>query len=506
MMRGNMPRRPPPFNRISAFGRRDFPLAWFVAAFLLLTALPPAIFADEIFLKNGNKINGDVVRENAREIIYDIGEGEYTLPRSIVDHIVRTSPASAFTGPGSRTAQATKADAPLPFLEPLDNSNDTSMLVIHNGSLDQSQLAHLDSEVLRNPTEENRFRLALGYRQAGAFLTHAGKPDQAIELYHHAMAFAPSDLGLTVALGYLLVTQKQFNQAIDLLLPATSEYPQSSDVPLLLGSAYYYTEDLNRAIEEWQRSLALRDDSRVREALARAEQENAVAGSYQEIRSLHFLVRYQGAGSKPLAEEVLRTLEGDFRDLESDLDVYPQETIVVLLYPDQAFKDITRLPSWVGAENDGKIRIPVSGLVSVTPELERVLKHELTHSFVYQATLGHCPTWFNEGLAQLEEGATAASSGSVLARALTSGQTLPFNNLESSFLDLPREQVGMAYIKSLAALQYLRDTFGMAEIRRLLRMMATNPDFNTLLQNELRMTYLALEQNVAAYVEKRYGS
>ena len=142
----------------------------------------------------------------------------------------------------------------------------------------------------------------------------------------------------------------------------------------------------------------------------------------------------------------------------------------------------------------------------MTPELQRVLKHELTHSFVYQATLGRCPTWFNEGLAQLEEGATTVSSGSVLARALANGQTLPFDDLESSFLELPKDQVGMAYVKSLAALQYLRDTFGMVEIRRLLKMMATSPDFDSLLQKELRMTYSALDQNVAAYVEKRYGS
>ena len=498
--------RPPRLSRISALGQKVLPTARIAPAFFLLAALVPALRADEIYLKNGHKISGEIVREGAREIVYDLGNGEYTLPRSMVDHIVRSMPAPTDALPAANPPNLTRAEVPLPVLQSLDYSDEPLAGLIPTGSLDEPHLTRLDSDVLRNPTEENRYRLALAYREAGAFLMHVGKPDRAIELYRHALDFAPSDVALTVALGYALVTQKQFNPAIDLLARASSRFQQSPDVPLLLGSAYYYTENLDRAVAEWRRSLKLHDDPRVRDALVQAEHEREVAASYQEIRSLHFLVRYQGADNKPLAEQVRKTLETDFQDLEADLDVYPQATIVVLLYPDQAFKDITRLPSWVGAENDGKIRIPVSGLSSLTPELQRVLKHELTHSFVYQATLGRCPTWFNEGLAQLEEGATTASSGSVLARALTNGQTLPLDDLESSFLELPKDQVGMAYVKSLAALQYLRDTFGMIEIRRLLKMMATTPDFNSLIQNQLRMTYSALEQNVAAYVEKRYGS
>ena len=241
------------------------------------------------------------------------------------------------------------------------------------------------------------------------------------------------------------------------------------------------------------------------EALAKAERERTVAGSYLEIRNEHFLLRFQGAETRPLADQVLRTLNADFASLEADLDVYPRETIIVLLYPDQAFGDITRLPSWVGAENDGKIRVPVSGLSAVTPELARVLKHELTHSFVYQATLGRCPVWFNEGLAQLEEGPRGSSMDALLARALASGRSLPFDSLETSFLNLPKERIGMAYLKSLAAIEYLRDTFGMAEIRRLLKLIPTQPDFSALLESETRLDYPQLEQNLAAYMAKRAG-
>jgi len=156
--------------------------------------------------------------------------------------------------------------------------------------------------------------------------------------------------------------------------------------------------------------------------------------------------------------------------------------------------------------NDGKIRVPVSGLSSMTADLARVLKHELTHSFVRQITLGRCPTWFNEGLAQLEEGATTAGLGTQLARTLAEGRLPPFSELEVSFMVLTGDQVGLAYAKSLAGLEYLRETFGPGEIQRLLKLIPANPDFNSLLQDELRLSYPAFEREVGTYIDKRYGS
>jgi tetratricopeptide (TPR) repeat protein len=474
--------------------------------FAAIAAFSLPLHADDIYLKNGRKITGAVIQEDAQQVEYEQAGGVYSIPRSLVDRIDR-APTTVSDLPRGETLHSRPRDTPpLPSLNALDTSTDPTVMVIRNNSVDEAQLQKLDGEVLRDPTDENRYRLALGYRQACAFLSQSGKPDKAAELYRHALNFAPDDLNLTLGLGYLLVTQKQFSKAVDLLLAADAQHPDSPDVPLLLGSAYYYTENLSRAVEEWKRSVALRDDPRVREALAKAEQEKSIVGGYQEMRSLHFLLRYQGSSARQLADDVLRALEEDFRDLQLDLDVYPQESIVVLLYPDQAFNDITKLPSWAGAVNDGKIRIPVSGLTSMTPDLSRVLKHELTHSFVHQATQGRCPVWFNEGLAQLEEGATTVTSGVRLARALVANQTFPYTDLETSFFELPQDKVGMAYAKSLAALEFIREKYGMLEVRRLLKLMATNPDFSSLLQNELRLTYPAFEQDVATYIENRYGS
>lgn len=478
-----------------------------LALVVLAAGIPSIARADVIYLKNGRKIVAEVTREDSKQVYYERGGGEFALPRSLVDRIekVASPAAEPATGEGSARAR-TVSDLPLPETPPADASRNAESRVVKDDAIDEAYLQGLDNEFLRNPSAENRRRLAQGYQEAAIFLTRQGNPEAALAKYRHAHEFAPNDLALTLALAYLLVKERHHAEAIELLRPVASRFPNSADVPMLLGSAYYATEKLDMAIGEWKKALAIQDNPRVREAIAKAEQERSVAASYEELRSEHFLLRFEGRQVRTLGEEILKTLEEAYRDLQFQLDIYPRDPIVVLLYSDLAFRDITRLPNWVGAVNDGKIRVPVSGLSGVTLDLARILKHELTHSFVRQVTVDRCPVWFNEGLAQLEEGASTVAYGRNLSRALSTGATPPFAAIEGSFMNLPAEIVGMVYAKSLAALEYLRDTYGAGEIRRLLKLIPSNPDFNSLLQNELRLSYPSFEQEVTTYVDKRYGS
>ncbi|MBI1983689.1 MAG: hypothetical protein HYS61_05785 [Acidobacteria bacterium] len=503
MISASMPGRPQ-LNLLTGFLPRGGWSSRALPTFFLLAifAAPGATRADVIYLKNGRKVVAEVTREDEKSVFFVRGDDEFSIPRTLVERIER----SGF--PPAETSSDTDAtdDLPMPPPPEIEAYAEDDETVVKEDAIDEAALLGLDNEVLRNPSAENRHRLAQGYQEAAVFLTRKGDAEGAIARYRHALRFVPNDMALTLSLGYLLVKQHHHNEAIEFLLPAATRYPKSPDIPMLLGSAYYASENLDRAIAEWNKALAIRDNPRLREAVERAEKERGVAGSYQELRTQHFLLRFEGGESSALGQQVLRTLEGAFQELQRDLDFYPRETIVVLLYPQEAFRDIARSPSWVGAVNDGKIRVPVSGLSSVTLELARVLKHELTHSFVRQITMGRCPTWFNEGLAQLEEGATTAGLGTQLARAMAEGRLPPFASLEASFIELPSDQVALAYAKSLAGLEFLRETYGPGEIPRLLKSISANPDFNSLLQDRLRLSYPAFEQEVARYIVKRYGS
>jgi tetratricopeptide (TPR) repeat protein len=477
--------------------------AWAGRLLCVLLLLPSPLLADVIYLKNGRKIVAQVTKEDEKQVYYEMDGGEFAVPKSIVDHVEKTD-APAAPAPAQESPKPARA-VPLPITPPVDSSIEGGSPVIHDDAVDEAYLVHLTNEALQNSTPENLRKLKQGFQAAALFLTRKGDPEGAILKYREALKYLPHDQALTLALGYLLWKQEHYLEATDLLLPEADRYPQAPDYLVLLGSAYYGMEDLDQAIAQWNKALALQDNQQLRAAVSKAERERDVSSTFSELRSEHFLLRYDGQQNEKLSGDILNSLEGSFQDLVLDLDYAPSEAIVVILYPKQDFRDITRTPSWVGALNDGKIRVPVSGLTRMTPGLAQELKHELTHSFVRLITLGHCPIWFNEGLAQLEEGATTAALGSQLARALAAGKIPDFASLEGSFVNLPADQVSLAYAKSLAGLEYLRDVFGMGEVRTMLRQMPS-ADFSTVLQNEVRMSYSTFEAEVANYVVKKYGS
>jgi tetratricopeptide (TPR) repeat protein len=482
------------------------------ALFLLIgaafgsAAAPGARCADVIYLKNGNKIVADSARENPKQVIYQTAGGEFTIPLELVDHIDKSAQIIPPSTESTATPRIPTRDLPVPEAPHAVAGTEAGSLVVRQNQIDEGYLRELDHALEDKPNAENRRLLVQAYQEAANFLSRQGDPEGAIEKCQHALKLVENDPGLTAALGYLLVKQDRPWQATELLLPAQDRDPNNPDIPLLLGSAYYAMNDLDQAIREWNQALTIQENPSVREAVEKAQREREWSGGYQELRSQHFLLRYDEGNVKALGNEVLSKLEDTFQELEQDLDIYPRETITVVLYPNQAFRDITRSPTWAGAANDGKLRIPVSGLQSVTPELAAVLKHELTHSFIRQETQGRCPQWFNEGLAQMEEGKKTESFGAELARLMAAGETPPYSTLEGSFMNLSDLQAKQAYAKSLAALEYLRETYGMGEICQMLKLMASKPTFSSILQQELQLDYPRFEGEVTGYVLKRYGN
>ena len=157
------------------------------------------------------------------------------------------------------------------------------------------------------------------------------------------------------------------------------------------------------------------------------------------------------------------------------------------------------------AINDGKLRIPISGVQSVTPELARILKHELTHSFISQMAANRCPTWLNEGVAQVEEGKSSASNGRQLAQLFAAGDEIPFNMLEGSFMNFSAAEANVAYAESLAAAEYLRDAYGMSEIARVLELLSQGSSTEAALRATVHSDYRQLTDEMTRALKEKYG-
>src|SRR5262249_53222374 len=253
------------------------------------------------------------------------------------------------------------------------------------------------------------------------------------------------DSMILLSVAYLHLRRSEFRQGLDYVERARRVAPDNPEVPKLAGWAYYGMNKLKDAVAEWQRALAVRPDREVQAALEKAQRDLQEEENYRENESSHFTLKYTGAAEPELAREILRALEMHFNAVESELNYTPPEPIGVILYTQQAFADITNAPGWVGALNDGRIRVPVQGLTSLTPDLSRVLKHELTHSFVRQKTRGLAPTWVQEGLAQWMEGKRIQVAAGTLVKNYEERSAKPLGDLERPWMQLSQQDAAYAY-------------------------------------------------------------
>jgi tetratricopeptide (TPR) repeat protein len=459
--------------------------------------------ADTIILKNGRRIVASNVTEDATHVTYETPAGQMSIPRSAVLRIDRDN--QTYT-PASHS-DTSQPPVSTPQIEPLRGYAEVQQLAVHNDAIDFGYIAKLETDA-RTGDKTAVGRVAAAHYAAAEFLVAKGDTDDAINHYRQALVFSPDNVGILLNLAVLDLRESHFTAALDPLEKARRVTPDTSpaaaDIAKLEGWAYYGANKMDRAIEEWKRAEKLRPDPDVEAALEKAQRDKDEEESYRQGETAHFQLKYYGGAAPELAHAILHTLEDDFRDLESQLDFTPPEQISVILYTEQAFGDITRAPGWAGALNDGRIRIPVQGLSSVTPELAHVLKHELTHSFVGQKSRSRAPTWLQEGLAQYMEGRRSAADAAALVDAAAQGGIPPLNSLEGSWMGLPENSAGLAYAWSLAVIEAMIQSGGTSDISRLLDRIASANSPEEACREILRSDYSDLQQQAVAYLKREY--
>jgi len=465
------------------------------AALLLLLAVSAAS-ADTIVLKNGRRIVASNVVESNGRVSYETPAGELAIPQSIVARIERNDLAPTSSADSAPPVSAPRVDVSAGYA-------DAAVGAIHDSSVNTAYLFHLEIDA-RGGDAAAVAKVAAAHHAAAQFLLAKGDLDGAAAHYREALSFAPDNVPLLLNLAMIDLRESEFTAAMEPLAHARRVEPDSADVAKLMGWAYYGANKLDQAVAEWKRAQQLRPDEEVASALAKAERDRQEEAGYREGETSHFSLKYSGAAAPDLAREILHVLENHFRDLESQLDYTPPERIGVILYTNEAFADITRAPGWAGAINDGRIRVPVQGLTSVTSDLSRVLKHELTHSFVGQKTRGRAPTWLQEGLAQWMEGRRSRDAASALVQIADKKAAEPFAQMEGSWMGLSGDSATYSYAWSLAAVESIIREGGMSDIEKLLDDIATEPSTELALRDSLRMSYADLAQQTTSYLRHEY--
>jgi tetratricopeptide (TPR) repeat protein len=461
-----------------------------------VVTLAAAASADTIHLKNGRTILADHVREHGNHYEYEIGDDSYAIPKSSVERV------DAGGMPAFSSSVAGKSATDLPAFTPVDgvaNEGDLPKTIVKDGKVDPDALAKLEGK-------GNAELSATADFIAGKLEFDHGNIDQARRYFDSALRFQPENSTVLIYCAALLVRTGNPSQALPFAQRAVNAAPESADAYAVLGYAQQASDRTKEAVASWKHSLELRPDPKVEQYLAKAQREQNVETDFAQRESSHFVLHYEGKQtSEAFREQILAALESDYDDLSGTLGTPPRDNILVTLYTEQAFFDVTRAPSWTGALNDGKLRIPINGLSSVTPELARVLKHELAHTFINHLSAGRCPPWLHEGIAQLLEPKFLGSDGRRLAQLFKSQGEIPLNVLEGSFMRFSGSQAYLAYAESLAAASYINDSYGMGDIQRILQHLSEGSSTEAALRATIHSDYGQLESDLAKYLSDKFG-
>jgi tetratricopeptide (TPR) repeat protein len=337
---------------------------------------------------------------------------------------------------------------------------------------------------------------------AGRYEHEHNHDEQALRHMQRAVNAAPSNAGLHTWCATLLLNSGQTASALTEAERAAELEPESADAQRILGQAYYGTGRLPEAITALEHSLRLTPNAELSEHMEKARREAAVEQHFTEDARGHFVLRYEGGQpTAALSDELWRALERDYDQLAADLGFTPSTTITVVLYSQQQFSDVTKAPAWAGAINDGKLRIPTGDLRNMTPQLDAMLRHELTHSFVHSA-VPHCPVWLNEGLAQMEEPRSVEALPTDLRQAVRPGSFVPLAKLEGSFQKMNPEDAKRAYVESLAAVEFMRSAKGMEGLRWMLRKLSEGEQNEAALRGVVFGGYEELDRETEASLAK----
>jgi tetratricopeptide (TPR) repeat protein len=470
-----------------------------LSSIVLFSALASSpAWAEVIHLRNGRTIWADRVREEGDRLDYEIGDSSYAIPKSMVERI------EAGGIPADAAASETSLPSPIDAatLAPPDAWTSQSSVadkIIHDNAVDEDALAAVEKQ-------GNAAQTAVAYYLAGKHeYAHANFVKSRRD-FEAALGFDSENPAILTYYAALLVRTNNAALAVPKAEKAVRLAPDSPDALAVLGYAQYATDRNRDAIRTWERSLALRPDANLQQYLAKAEHESTVETNFSERESSHFTLRYEGRKTEEtLRAELISALESDYDELVRELGIAPPSSIPVILYTDQSFFDVTQAPSWSGAVNDGKLRIPVQGMNSVSPDLARVLKHELAHSFINQLSGGRCPQWLNEGIAQALEPKSLAASGSRLAELFAEDREIPLNLLEGSFMRLSPSEATLAYDESLAAVLYIEDTYGMSDLERILERLGQGSSVEAALRSTIHSDYKQMDSEIRFYLRNKYG-
>lgn len=206
-------------------------------------------------------------------------------------------------------------------------------------------------------------------------------------------------------------------------------------------------------------------------------------------------------GQKREAEMILAAAEGFYPALAEQFGLEIRGPVPVLLYDDR--ENLNKSFGWpadadtMGVYWAGSIRVlsPDAWIDPAERDYYRVfaelgpMPHEIAHLFVDHLSMGNCPRWFNEGVAQYQEyrltGFHFGEAGRFpLDRAFSPAELAGFNTLEDQHL---------AYHQSFSIVAFLVETYGWPAVVSVLKKLGRGATLEEGLNEALGIDLITLD-------------
>lgn len=334
------------------------------------------------------------------------------------------------------------------------------------------------------------------HARAGWEAIDAGRFAEAAAAFAEALKATPQDSSVTLGAGVAAHRLGHSDTARRYLLDTVRLSPSLTVASVFLGDVLYGAGDINGAIQTYQQALVHAPDeerlkTRLKTRLEAWRKEAALHERFGQKLGDHFTVLFEGPAEAELAQKAVDVLEAAYWRIGAALYTYPTETITVVLYTREQFRDITQSPDWAGGAYDGKIRLPVQGAMKNIREFERVLNHEFTHALVSGMAPRHVPQWLNEGLAMYFEGSDTAKP---IALAADAESEPSLAKLEGRFSGMDKDAATGAYARSATAVKILMDEAGAPAIVGILAELARGVAFVEAFERNTNMSYAEFQK------------
>lgn len=286
-----------------------------------------------------------------------------------------------------------------------------------------------------------------------------------------------------------LINLSRYEAADRTLHEILSEHPDSARALDLLGESAVQTGRIEEGIDLWERSLALEPSASLGARLDRARRLMQAEEGFERTAGAHFALKFDGGEASPeLASEILDYLEEGYAELSRRFAHAPEAVIQTILYSTRAFHEATASPDWVGGLFDGQIRIPIRGMTHLTPQMKRVLIHELTHCLVASRSRGNAPQWIQEGIAQIIEGRSARAD----RRGLLEAWRAPAG---------PGSGAEFSYPKSLSQMEFFLERWSDSHLNELLDRLGRGNDIDASLQAVTGLSFMEFLRSWGQWLE-----